>query len=872
MLKKCTVLFALLLWSVSHLSAQKLEKFSDDRNEFIGQLKTYMTSSKQKDLEKTFKVFEKSFNAGFYTEEEVVTIIQTCNGMLSKKMGAKPFFKNYITILPLIKGLMVEQPNLFNDWHGSLKGLIDDMVNRKVVAYRDYLKFSLSLFEKNALKYSSSGSTTWFATSKKYQLLYKDKTPSVVFDETDLLAVRKQDSIVIHQTKGVFFPLTKQWEGDGGTVDWRRYQKNFDIAVRFNKYSIPLNKSIYHVDKVTFQYPSFFGARVLTGKFTDKLVSLKESSDSGYPRFEAEQKTVEIENIGEGVGYKGGFKIYGTTVFGIGTKKDRAQLSIRNPRGKEVFRGKALSFVIKRGERISGEQVESTLLIGVDSIYHPSVNIRYVIPKKLLQLTRGNRGSDRNPFYDSYRNFQINADNVDLYIVRDSLVIGKPTVSVARKGAVEFESYQYFNKSDYDRFQSISSANPLAIMKATVDQEGSNFVDATTLAKRMSSKFSIKNIERLLYNLVARGFVNYYPDDETVEIKPKLLHYVKADRGAVDYDYLKLKSEVKGVNAQMNTRQQDMIVNGIKNIEFSHKHQVAIQPYGQQVVLKKDRNIDFDGDIFAGMSVVRGKDFHYNYNRNHIAIDSVRFWDLYIPTGEFDAKKRPIAVAMSSRIEDLSGVLLVDAPENKSGKEDIPTFPSMQSKASSYVYYDKDSIQGGVYERDSFYFELRPFSFNQLDRFTVDDIHFKGKLVAAGIFPDLSETLVLRDDNSLGFKAENQSLPLYGNRGHYTGQIDLSNKGLKGEGNFKYLGASINSNDFVMKPKVFTGSADKFELQENRAAGHEVPKVYGEDVTFDWRPYKDSLYVRTKTIKEKGTEKKKPFFVYNTDGNHKFTG
>ena len=871
MFKKYALFVTLLLWSASYLSAQKLEKFSDDRNQFIQELKTYVTSSKQKDLEKTFKTFESAFKSGVYTDEEITTIIQACNGMLSKKMGANPYFKNYLTILPLVKA-QIERPELFNDWHASLKGLIEDMVNRKVIPYRDYLKFSLNLFEKNALKYASSGSTTWYATSKSFQLKYKDKVPMVIFDETDLLAVRKRDSIVINQTKGVFYPLTQQWDGDGGTVDWKRYQKNFDIAVRFDAYSIPLNKSIYHVDKVSFQYPSFFGSKVLTGKFTDKLISLSESSESGYPRFEADQETVEIENIGEGVSYKGGFKIYGTTVYGVGSKDRKAQLRIRNPRGKEVFKGQALSFVIKRGERISGEQVESTLLIGVDSIYHPSVNIRYVIPDKLLQLTRGDRGSDRNPFYDSYRNFQINTTNIDLFVAKDSLIIGKPTVSVARKGAVEFESYEYFNKNDYDKFQSISSANPLAIMKATVEQEGSNYIDATTLATRINSKFSVKNIERLLYNLVARGFVNYYPDEELVQVKPKLLHYTKADRGAVDYDYLKLKSEVKGINAQMNTRQQDMIVNGIKNIEFSRNHQVAIQPFGQQVVLKKDRNIDFDGDAFAGMSVAKGKDFHYGYGRNQIRLDSVRYWDLYIPTGEVDEKKRPIATAMSSRIENLSGVLLIDAPQNKSGKEKIPTFPSMQSKQSSFVYYDKDSIQGGVYARDSFYFELKPFSFNQLDNFTVEDVHFKGKLVAANIFDDLDQTLVLRDDNSLGFKAENQSLPLYGNLGTYTGEVDLSNKGLRGNGNLKYLGASINSEDLVMKPKSLTGSADKFELQENRAIGMEVPKAFGEDVTFNWKPYKDSLYVRTKSIKERGEEVKKPFLIYNTDGNHKFTG
>ncbi|MEZ4988554.1 MAG: hypothetical protein R2795_26615 [Saprospiraceae bacterium] len=55
--------------------------------------------------------------------------------------------------------------------------------------------------------------------------------------------------------------------------------------------------------------------------------------------------------------------------------------------------------------------------------------------------------------------------------------------------------------------------------------------------------------------------------------------------------------------------------------------------------------MDFDGRLFAGFGVFEGKDFHFNYDEFKLTLDSVRYFDLYVPTGDLDENKQPVASA-----------------------------------------------------------------------------------------------------------------------------------------------------------------------------------------------------------------------------------
>ena len=66
-------------------------------------------------------------------------------------------------------------------------------------------------------------------------------------------------------------------------------------------------------------YPTYFGNRAIPGTFSDKLVAKNDATGGSFPRFESDER-LEVDKIGEGIVYKGGFRLQGTTVYGFWNK------------------------------------------------------------------------------------------------------------------------------------------------------------------------------------------------------------------------------------------------------------------------------------------------------------------------------------------------------------------------------------------------------------------------------------------------------------------------------------------------------------------------------------------------------------------------
>ena len=153
--------------------AQRLTEFSEVQTEFLDQLKTYMTSSKQKTMEDIYKDFEAQFEGGAFSQEEFVQIRTTGNMMLTQKMTAKPYFVDYLQCLTIIKK-GENGAQRFIDWHKVLDQILGDIENRKLTPYKDYLAFSFDFFDKKTIRYSTSG-VTWTAVADDFTLKYEDK-------------------------------------------------------------------------------------------------------------------------------------------------------------------------------------------------------------------------------------------------------------------------------------------------------------------------------------------------------------------------------------------------------------------------------------------------------------------------------------------------------------------------------------------------------------------------------------------------------------------------------------------------------------------------------------------------------------------------
>jgi hypothetical protein len=842
---------------------QRLVSFSENDREFISQMQDLLTASKTKSMEELYEEFEDLVKNGVFTTEDLQVIRSTGNIMLANRMSANPYFSNYLRGLLQVKNAENGQER-FKRWHEILTAMLEDEENRKSRPFQTFLKFSYNFFENNTLRSSDTG-IQWEAVSTSYEMVFEEKLPQIVYEKVDLVASRKSDSLVILKTSGAFLPTQGAWKGKGGIVNWEKAGLGEDVYVELGPYEIDVKKSLYEVREAKLHYPVYFKNRAIPGKFIDKATSFNPNIDTSYPRFESDEDVLEIDNFGRGIEYKGGFRLHGSTIYGIGSKENPAEISIFNKRKELTLSAKSEFFTIRPEDRIVGEGVECSLLFDPDSLYHPSVDFRYEIQSQQLKFSRGQRGSDRNPFFSSLHQMNIDAEDINYYIDQDSIVFGEKSLTFSkRRTPVVFESLNYFEESDYYRFQNIATFNPIAVIKAVSEKEGTRFLNADYLAERMDSRFTVENIKSLLYDLVSKGFINYDSDKQIVEVKDKIYHYANASLKKVDYDAIRIESESDETNAVLDLKSNDIAVSGVQNIVFSVSQRVGLKPYGDYVTIKPNRDMDFAGKLYAGYTTMEGKDFHFEYDPFHIRMDSVRFFDIFLESDELENGK-PKAESISSRIEHAQGVLLIDAPQNKSGREQIKMFPSFQSKKYSYVFYDYDGTQKGAYKRDSFYFQLDPFSFNDLDFFKKEDLSFDGEMYSADIFPVFTETLSLQeDDYSLGFetKTPDDGYLCYREKGVYTGDIDLNNKGLLGQGHLQYLGASINSEDFVFKPKQLEASAERFDHAEDRESAIEVPQAIGLDVKIDWRPYKDSMYVTTK---------EKPFDIFK-DGVHQLEG
>lgn len=846
-------------WAIGQ---QRIEKFSDDKDEFLKQMGDFITVSKTKEMEDVYDSFKKKWKTGYFTDKEVVKIIELCNEMLNQRLTPSPFFKDYLKTIQVVKKGEYGAVR-FERWNQILSFMLRDIEKRKLNPIQNYLDFSYDFFDKNAIRYSDGG-TVWIAKTDLFELRYEEKIPFIYFDKLNLTCRNKKDSITIYETSGTFYPNDQVFKGKKGRAQWERFKLN-DVYYQIDgEYQIEAKKGSYEIPKGTLHYPSLFPDRDVEGAFEDKLVT-ENIAEASYPRFKSFDNILKIKNLGPGIEYSGGFRLEGTTVRGYGSRQQQAQIRIYDEKQNIKFRANAELFAIRKGELIAGERVESVIYFSKDSIYHPSVNFRFEIPKRELRLTRGERGSDRNPFQDSYHKTLIDSDKVDWYLEKDSIVIGEKRFSISSVTTrVQLESVKYYDDYEYRRMQATGSTNPIAILKALTEKEKTNILDASFVAKSLNPNFDVQTINSLLYDMAAKGFINYDAENQKVIVKDKVLHYANASLKKVDYDALKLVSETDKSNMSFNFKDKKMTMEGVGRIELSTKQKVGIIPKGNKLIMKENRNMDLDGRLFAGYGVIIGKGYHFDYDKFQIDMDSVRYFDLFIPTGDLDKNGEAVAKGINSRIEYANGVILIDAPNNKSGRDDIQLFPSFQSKGNSFVFYDDRSIQNGTYKRDSFYFKLDKFSFNHMDNFVREDVVFKGTMFSSDIFPNFQEILTLQEDNSLGFKTMTPTAgyPAYRNKGNFKGQILLSNVGFMGKGLINYLGAEINSEDIIFKPKQMLASAKKFDLAEDRVSKVQVPQIKGTDVKIDWRPYRDSMYITTK---------EKPFEMFKSN-DHTLAG
>ncbi len=858
MYKKLITLLAVAFLMVNGIFAQTLETFPENKSEFVKALDEFMNAQKREDCKETFLIFEDYLMEGNLTDAQYKVILEVSNRMLGFKMRPHPYFESYIRSLnTMVKAQ--EQSSKFDGYHNTLNSMLDALKRSTAPSYKNYTNFVADLFEKKAIRYVKSGSI-WLTSNSDYSFDYKNEKPLLKFSGLDLIGVRKTDTISIKKTSGTYYPLDNLWRGRNGKVTWERTDLGSDVYCEFNNYTLETNKTGYSVDTVTLYYPSYFPNPV-QGSFEDRIIAGAKKEIKSYPRFASFTRVMELNNIGEGIKYRGGFKLAGDDVNGYGDKDNKATMMFYSKAGKLAIAARSESFVIRKSERILAGAAAVSIYHGEDSIFHPRIRFKFNVDDRQLTLSRGETGIAKAPFYNSYHKFEIDAEKIDWQIDSDSIQIGKEQ-KVGTKRDVVLESVAFYNEERYRRYQNIATTHPISQIKIYSEMTQSRYLDGEGLAKHLNPRYELKTILGLLTDLMEGGFIVYFPETKEVEVKDKIFHWADASVEKTDYDVIRiLSNNDRRTNGRLNITTNDIVLQGVKNVIISDSQLVVIKPYESELTIKKDRDMDFDGSVNAGYCVFKGEDFHFHYQDFYMTLDTVNSMTIRY---EFDRDMEdvPLLKEVSTKIEDMSGHLQIDAPQNKSGREDDPVYASFVSKTKARAHYDNRRIQDGAYPRDSFYFELEPFTFDSLNSFDPLGLIFDGEMYTADIFPPFDEKLKIQQyDNSLGFttKTPSSGLTAYnrkkGGVGLYKNEITLNGTGLTGNGKLNYINATMESDSIIFLPEQMKAEANTFNIEESRS-GVEYPEVNATDVFVDWAPYEDSMYIKSDDV---------PFNFFNNE-------
>jgi len=846
-----TICFSLLLILFSFQSKSQIYEFSKDPEKFKSEIRTFYKGIQ---VEKTNAIVDKfitNLNEDKYSAEEFLKIVSTCNLMLKQHMKPLPHFEQYIEILNAYKDNFITIDK-FKMWDEVYR----EMAKNNKSKLDNFNESILALFTKNAI--FSEVSKTWYINTFDYLLIWEGQPKLIINNPISLVCRTKEDTLIIHQTTGVYYPIEYKWLGKSGIVNWRRVLLDTTLVyAKIKSYQVYTKRAELEADSVDFWNSNYFSNK-LYGKLWDRAMSTYSGMKSDYPKFRSYKAVYILDKLSKNVLYIGGFTQEGLNMMGSssmdvpGEPKVKARIII-SYKGKTTLRAESDAFLITP-EKIVASNSAVTIYYQKDSMYHPKIIFNYSILTRKLMLTRGDNGMYRSPMYDSYHKLEMEFDQLEWDIDNPKMDL---RLFYGSDGSAYFTSMDFFTIDKFHQTQSVLAFNPLVKLKELCVKKKTNVITQADFANYLSVEE--KDVESMLITLTMQGYIIYDSDKKTILVRDKTFLYANASDNKVDYDLIKIESTIKKNNAVFSLESGNLNMEGVRMILLSDTHKVHIVPDNQQIIVKYDRNIEFNGYVRAGLFEFFGKDFKFDYQTFKITmnnIDSLRFWVRIDPT-------RPTLIAqIQSVLQNVSGFLYIDSIKNKSGRINYANYPIFKCTKNSFVYYDKKEILGGVYSRDRFYFEIKPFTVDSLYTFTMEGLEFEGTFHSGGIMPVFDYRLVPQKDRSLGF-TKIDVFPLYVNAGKNKGEgditINLSNKGLRGIGSIEYLTSITKSQDFIFFLDSMRSNSTSFNIEHN--AMNKYPKVIGEDVFTRWYPYKDTMIIQKLQI---------PFKIY--EKGYEFSG
>ncbi len=833
------LLFSILL-SVSEINAQEeiFRRFSGDIEKYPDELLRFMDleTGAEELIPAAVQTLVLKWGDGSIADTNKKEIIVISNQLLEKYARPRPHFMTFLEVLYLYRQDSLLQDDNQRVWIESMLDL-SGPAGLSLTVLQDYMEFARGLLASGTI--SQTKSTRWVSSNRDFRLEYTDSVRLYV-PETNLSCYAVRDSIMILRTEGVFNPLSLQWKGNGGRINWERTGYDGErIYAELDEYQVDFHYSEFRVNSVDYYNLEFFDFAI-PGSLEHKVERIISAQKANYPKFRSFQLNYMIEGLFDNVDYLGGISMLGSKIVGTGTLYNKARLRfLRNDTLVIVARSEAFFFDLKR---LTSMNTEFSLYIEQDSIYHPSTGMDYNRDENLISFFRTGSYQSESPYHNSYHRVEMNFEqltwNLDEDLIQFKMRQGAAT------GLANFQSDNLFDERTYYRIQGIDEENILVTLRRYSEKVFDITFRSDDFARYARIRYN--QLQQILIQLTVHGFINYDLERELITLRQKLYDWIYASVNTIDYDVIDLRSETVSPleNASLDLANNDLHINGLNMIQLSNAQAVYIFPDNQTITMKRNRDFVFDGLINAGLFSFHGKNFLFSYDKFRINLTDIDSLSLQVQGDEVDAYGRLFLVQIQSILQDMSGELLIDHPENKSGRQNIASYPIFRSTENSFIYYDDPSVQNGVYTRDHFYFEVYPFIFDSLDNFDKKGLNLQGKLHSADIFPVFEHKIYVQPDNSLGlsYNTGAEGFELYRGKGRYNEQIRLSNAGLRGTGAFTYLTSKSRADDIIFHPDSLMTNANEFDIQQ-QVSGVQYPMVSSSKNDLQWYPYRDTMLV-----------------------------
>lgn len=849
MYQRLTGLIVFVWLTTMLLNGQTLKSFTHEPDAFIRELNGMFQAIQLKDNQQKAQITLNSFSelwyAGSFSPDQQQLIYQTGDLMLVRKLRPFPDFEQYFQTLATFKLKNVGNENL-DIWLTTAQQMLENSRNNK--GFLDLTGFT-SEFLTSGILYQSR-IFTWTAGTTPFRFGY-DSVFYARFDQINLTSYTRSDTSVIYGTNGFYFPESQLWKGEGGKVTWQRANlPENEIYAVLSEYEIDMNSPTFEAYPVSFYHNKYFRG-VLTGQLTERISTNAVTPDNAlYPQFVSDIRDLFIPGLFRDVDYEGSFSMRGAKIYGGGDDQAPAKLIFKRPyRDKtgsyDLLTARSSEFIINP-ERVTAETAAIIITHQDDSIVHSGLQFRYIDLNREISLLRINQGIEQSPYSNSFHKVEMESEAIYWRMDEEVIQLGAMR-GLKNESTATFVSDNFYSEEQFDRLLGLDRKHPLLWLHEYSKEFNTKefYIDQMATYMRMPQN----QVEAQVIRLATLGFVQYDIGKKRAVITDKVNHYLFSKSKLNDYDVISFKSNVDDrINAEIKLENFDLLIKGVPQVSISNAKKVYIRPTGQEVTLRKNRDFIFSGSVQAGLFDFKATECYFNYDTfklNMPTVDTMRF---KVQSFDTDQNGKRRLVDVRTPIADISGEMLIDRPGNKSGLVESPRYPIFTSKTESYIYYDHTEEFTEAYNREKFYYYMKPFTLESLEDFATESIRFEGHLNSGGIFTDeIDESLVVMPDYSLGFlrKVPATGYPVYKGKGIYFDTITLSMGGLKGRGRLNYQNSTSKSPDFIFFLDSMNARKVEFEVTAKLTGTGEFPSVKGVNLNQHWKPYADSMIVNT---------------------------